>query len=170
MAEPLFYMTLPSNPSFPWISRGEGMSFSFPSRTARRHWWMQMYCCSVWTIQTCKYQKQKMVLPCIKSLTDTDCSLGEPTLSLRMLYTIPKISTMSDFRICCRIRSRAMKVPDRPTPALQWTTMGRTRSSSGWTRSRNARTNLTRVWGGSGTPKSGHVVKWKCFIRRHVSP
>jgi hypothetical protein len=77
---------------------------------------------------------------------------------------------MSDFRICWRMRSRAIKVPDLPTPALQWTTMGRTRSCSGWTRSRNALTNLTKVWGGSGTPKSGHVVKWKCFIKRHWSP
>jgi hypothetical protein len=41
---------------------------------------------------------------------------------------------------------------------LQWTTMGRW---SGATRSLKARTNRTRVWGGLGTPKSGHVVKWK---------
>lgn len=42
------------SPSYPWlscISRG-GPVFSLPSRTAMRHWWMQMYCCSVWTIHT----------------------------------------------------------------------------------------------------------------------
>ena len=96
---------------------------------------MQMYCCSVWTIQT---------------------------RSLRISYTIPKMSTTSYFRIPCRIRSKAMKVPLLPTPALQWsadqlrsrskfsktkvhsshlqwTTIGR---CSGLTRSLNARTNL----------------------------
>ena len=37
------------------------------------------------------------------------------------------------------ILSSAMNVPDRPTPALQWTTIG---LCSGLTRSLNARTNL----------------------------
>ena len=60
-----------------------------------RTWWMQMYCCSVWTIQT---------------------------RSLRISYTIPKMSTTSYFRIPCRIRSKAMKVPLLPTPALQGST------------------------------------------------
>ena len=65
------------------------------------------------------------------------------------------------------ILSRAIMVPDLPTPALQWTTIGR---CSGLTRSLKARTNLTRICGGSGTPKSGQVVKWKCLMVRTVSP
>jgi hypothetical protein len=40
---------------------------------------------------------------------------------------------------CCSARSSVMKVPERPTPALQCTTTGR---ASGGQRSRNARTNL----------------------------
>ena len=75
-------------------------------------WWMQMYCCSVWTIQT---------------------------LSFLISYTIPKMSTTSNFLIPCRILSMAIIVPDRPTPALQWATIG---LCSGLTRSLNALTNL----------------------------
>ena len=75
-------------------------------------WWIQMYCCSVWTIQT---------------------------LSFLISYTIPKISTTSNFLIPWRILSMAIIVPDRPTPALQWATMG---LCSGLTRSLNALTNL----------------------------
>ena len=165
-----------SNASLSCISSGCLWSYSFPSRTARRHWkkrlnivfvwgehfivtwWMQMYCCSVWTIQT---------------------------LSFLISYTIPKMSTTSNFLIPCRILSMAIIVPDRPTPALQWATIG---LCSGLTRSLNALTNLkrahynqqsrtkhhnphlTRVWGGSGTPKSGQVVKWKCLMVLTVSP
>jgi len=129
-----------SNASLSCISSGCLWSYSLPSRTANRHWWMQMYCCSVWTIHT---------------------------LSFLISYTIPKISTTSYFLMPWRIRSMAIMVPDLPTPALQWTTIGR---CSGLTRSRNARTNLTNVWGGSGTPKSGQVVKWKCRMVLTVSP
>lgn len=50
---------------------------------------------------------------------------------------------------------------------LQCTTIGLL--ESGRTRSRNALTNFTRVTGGSGTPKSGHVVKWKCLTMRDWS-
>lgn len=50
---------------------------------------------------------------------------------------------------------------------LQWTTTG---LCSGPTRSLNALTNRTSVCGGLGTPKSGHVVKWKWRITREVSP
>ena len=50
-----------------------------------------------------------------------------------------------------------MNVPERPTPAEQWTIIGLL--LSGVHRSRKARTNFTNVLGGSGTPKSGHVVK-----------
>ncbi len=64
-------------------------------------------------------------------------------------------------------RSRAMKVPERPTPALQWTTIG---LWSVETRSRKQRTKRISVVGGSGTPKSGHVVKWKCRMMRDDSP
>lgn len=130
---------VPSNPWLSCISRG-GPVVSWPSKTAKRHWWMQMYCCSVWTIQT---------------------------LSFRIAQTIPKMSTYFDTNICCNILSRVMKVPLRPTPALQCTTMG---LWSGLTRSLNARTNLARVWGGLGTPKSGQVVKWKCCITLFTSP
>ena len=70
------------------------------------------------------------------------------------------MSTTSDRRIVCRILSRAMKVPERPTPAEQWTTTGR---CSGVTRSRKARTKRTRVCGGSGTPKSGQVQVWSLY-------
>ena len=77
-------------------------------------WWMQMYCCSVCTIHT---------------------------LSFLISYTIPKMSTTSYFLMPCRIRSMAIMVPLRPTPALQCATIGR---CSGLTRSRNARTNLNR--------------------------
>lgn len=50
---------------------------------------------------------------------------------------------------------------------LQWTTIG---LWSGGTLSLNALTNLTNVWGGFGTPKSGQVVKWKCLTTLWVSP
>lgn len=133
------FRSVPSNPWLSWISRG-GPVVSCPSRTARRHWWMQMYCCSVWTIQT---------------------------RSFLIAQTIPKMSTYFDTRICCSILSRVIKVPLRPTPALQWTTMG---LWSGLTRSLKARTNLAKVWGGLGTPKSGQVVKWKCCITLFTSP
>lgn len=113
---------------------------SWPSNTAKRHWCMQMYCCSVWTIHT---------------------------RSFLIAHTIPKMSTYLDTRICCSILSNVMNVPLRPTPALQWTTIG---LWSGLTLSLNARTNLANVWGGFGTPKSGHVVKWKCWITRFASP
>ena len=69
--------------------------------------------------------------------------------------------------ICWIKRSRAIKVPDRPTPALQWTTMG---LWSVETRSRKDRTKRIKVVGGSGTPKSGHVLKWKWRIIRLESP
>lgn len=65
------------------------------------------------------------------------------------------------------MRSSVIKVPDRPTPAEQWTTIGRW---SGPTRSRNARTKRASVCGGFGTPKSGHVVKWKWRMMRCWSP
>lgn len=133
------FQGLPSNPWLSWISRG-GPVVSCPSRTAKRHWWIQIYCCSVWTIQT---------------------------RSFLIAQTIPKISTYFDTRICCSILSKVMKVPLRPTPALQWTTMG---LWSGLTRSLNARTNLAKVCGGLGTPKSGQVVKWKCCITLFTSP
>lgn len=50
-----------------------------------------------------------------------------------------------------------MNVPDRPTPAEQCTIIGLLLSAV--ILSRNDRTNFTNVFGGSGTPKSGHVVK-----------
>lgn len=130
---------LPSNPWLSWISRG-GPVMSWPSNTARRHWCMQMYCCSVWTIHT---------------------------RSFLIAHTIPNMSTYLDTSICCSILSNVMNVPLRPTPALQWTTIG---LWSGLTLSLNARTNLANVWGGFGTPKSGHVVKWKCWITLFASP
>jgi len=133
------FQDIPSNPWLSWISRG-GPVVSCPSRTAKRHWWIQIYCCSVCTIQT---------------------------RSFLITQTIPKISTYFDTRICCSILSKVMKVPLRPTPALQWTTMG---LWSGLTRSLNARTNLAKVCGGLGTPKSGQVVKWKCCITLFTSP
>lgn len=70
--------------------------------------------------------------------------------------------------ICWIKRSRAMNVPDRPTPALQWTTIGLWASVE--TRSRNDRTKRINVVGGSGTPKSGHVLKWKWRIILLDSP
>ncbi len=69
--------------------------------------------------------------------------------------------------ICWIRRSRAIKVPDRPTPALQWTTIG---LWSVETRSRKDLTNRMSVVGGSGTPKSGHVLKWKWRMIRLDSP
>lgn len=42
-------------PSYPWFTCGVlaiGLLFSFPSRTVNKHWWIQMYCDSVWTIHT----------------------------------------------------------------------------------------------------------------------
>ena len=33
-----------------------------------------------------------------------------------------------------------------------------------------AASHLTSICGGSGTPKSGQVVKWKCRMVRTVSP
>ena len=129
----------PSNPWLSWISRG-GPVMSWPSSTARRHWCMQMYCCSVWTIHT---------------------------RSFLIAQTIPKMSTYFDTKICWSILSNVMNVPLRPTPALQWTTIG---LWSGLTFSLNARTNLANVWGGFGTPKSGHVVKWKCWMILLTSP
>ncbi len=50
---------------------------------------------------------------------------------------------------------------------LQWTMIG---PPSGPTLPRTNRTNLTRDWGFSGVPKSGHAMKWKCFILRTWSP
>ena len=41
-----------SKPSLWCISRASLSSCSLPSSTLRRHWWMQMYCCSVCTIHT----------------------------------------------------------------------------------------------------------------------
>lgn len=67
------------------------------------------------------------------------------------------MSTLSYLLILKRILSNAMNVPERPTPAEQWTTIGLFVSMEH--RSRNALTNFTKVCGGSGTPKSGHVVK-----------
>lgn len=90
------------------------------------------------------------------------------TRSLRISCTIPNISTVSYFLMCWRIRSNAINVPDLPTPAEQCTTIGLLLSVV--IRSRNDRTNLTNVFGGSGTPKSGHVVKWKCLTIRYWSP
>ena len=79
------------------------------------------------------------------------------TLSFLISYTIPKMSTESYLLIRCRILSKAMKVPERPTPAEQCTIIGLL--LSGEHRSLKALTNLTKVFGGSGTPKSGQVVK-----------
>lgn len=99
-------------------------------------------------------------LPCAKGLVKLT-----PWVTLSLKNHLVEFLYFVQFT--CKILSSAMKVPDLPTPAEQWTTIGR---CSALTRSRNARTNRTRVWGGSGTPKSGHVVKWKCRIVRTVSP
>lgn len=88
-------------------------------------------------------------------------------LPFLIAHTIPKISTVSFTWMDCSIRSNVMNVPDRPTPALQCTQIGR---CSVPTRSRNALTNRTKVCGGFGTPKSGHVIKWKCLMMRCSLP
>lgn len=115
-------------------------SSSRPSRTQSRHWWTHTYCCSVCTIHT---------------------------LSFLRSWTMEKMSNVSRSLISCRRRSSTMNVPDRPTPALQWTSIG-PHSLIIW--SLTMRTNLIKLWGRSGTPKSGQAVKWKCLMGRVTLP
>lgn len=52
-------------------------------------------------------------------------------------------------------------------PYLQWTSIG-PHSLIIW--SLTMRTNLIKLWGLSGTPKSGQAVKWKCLMGRVTLP
>lgn len=52
-------------------------------------------------------------------------------------------------------------------PYLQWTSIG-PHSLIIW--SLTMRTNLIKLWGRSGTPKSGQAVKWKCLMGRVTLP
>lgn len=77
-----------------------------------------------------------------------------------ILYRQPSTSTFPSDLACSRRYSRAMKVPVRPTPALQWTTTGP--SLLFVSELRYLRRNNINDVGCDGTPWSGHAVKWKC--------
>ena len=64
--------------------------------------------------------------------------------------------------------STRQNVPDRPIPALQWMTAGPTPTSR-LPVSRTFDRKERNAVGDVGTPKSGHVVYWKCSISR-LSP
>ena len=73
------------------------------------------------------------------------------------LLTIPAMSTTPSFLACSRARSMVMKVPVRPTPALQCTRIGESPLLH------PAITFLWSIMSGvpySGTPWSGQEVKW----------
>ena len=82
------------------------------------------------------------------------------TISIRCslsLLMIPAMSTTPLSSACSRAMSMVMKVPVRPTPALQCTMMG------GPSLFHSALTFLCTIMRGlpyCGTPWSGHEVKW----------
>lgn len=78
---------------------------------------------------------------------------------LRILLTNPNTSTFPSALILCSCVKIVIKVPVLPTPALQCTTTGPSfRGSSCIT----FHTKCSSWAGYSGTPWSGHTVKWNC--------
>ena len=75
-----------------------------------------------------------------------------PLMVLRWLYTL----SVPSLFICCMTVSRRMKVPVRPTPALQWTRRGWSRQAGCSLRTRLMKEMTDMVL--RGTPWSGQAV------------